>query len=199
MKKVLAVTMIMAIALLSHTGSLFAASTSKVFNLTANVQPSTSIAINALRVNSDKTMTPLTSTTLSFDTMTFDTTYNVFMPDHSFAVDVSALGAGNVTTVVTYTEGSKPVGALKGLGGAAYATFVKAVNASTPEVKLASKALTALNQTITPAQITGGYLRVYLGISTGDATLEPTGVAPFTALDKTGAYDGTVTFTVTVA
>ena len=192
------VAMIAAVLLLAQTGILDAA-TSKSFNLTATVQPASSVSINASRVNSDGTFTALSTTALSFDTMTYNTQYSVFMPDHSFAIDVSAAGAGSITTVVTYTEGSKPTGALKGLGGASYATFVKAVNSATPEVKLASKALTGLNETITPTQISGGYLRVYLGVSTGDTTKEPTGVAPFTALDKTGSYDGTVTFTVTVA
>jgi hypothetical protein len=54
-----------------------------------------------------------------------------------------------------------------------------------------------LNQTITPAQIAGGYLRVYMAVSVGDTTKEPAGVAPFTAADKTGSYEGTLTFTVT--
>lgn len=198
MKRTIAVTMMAAVVLLSQTGALFAATTSKSFNLTATVQPSSSISVSASRVNSDGSFTSQSSTTLSFDTMTFNSTLGVFTTDHGFAIDVAAAGAGSVTTVVTYVEGAKPTGALKGLGGAAFATFVKAVNSTTPEVKIVAKALTGLNQTITPAQVAGGYLRTYLGISTGDTT-EPTGVAPFTALDKTGAYDGTITFTVTVA
>jgi hypothetical protein len=51
---------------------------------------------------------------------------------------------------------------------------------------------------VTPAQVTGGWLRVYLGIATGAAG-EPTGTELFTNLDQPGTYDGTITFTSTVS
>ena len=190
--------MMTAVFLLAQTSMSFATTTAKSFSLTANVPAASSININPSRVNADGSTTALATTNLSFDTMTFDPTYSIFRPDHGFVIDVSAVGAGAVTTVVTYVEGNKPTGALKALGAASYVTFVKAVNAATPEVKLSQLALTGLNQTITPAQISGGYLRAYLAVSVGDVSKEPAGVAPFSSADKTGTYDGTITFTVTV-
>jgi hypothetical protein len=50
---------------------------------------------------------------------------------------------------------------------------------------------------ITPAEVTGGFLRVYAGILTGDATT-PAGGTPFTNADAPGSYNGTLVVTATV-
>ena len=50
---------------------------------------------------------------------------------------------------------------------------------------------------ITVAETTGGFLRVYTGVVTGDAST-PAGGVPFTNADKPGAYNGTLVVTATV-
>jgi len=190
-----------------QAGAAFAVQ--RAFTVQASVPAATGVAINASSVTvAGNVFTPLSSsaTLLNFDTMTFNTQYGVWRPDHYFAIDVGTIGGGgNVTTIVTYSEGANPNGTGHGLGYKAQATFQKVtlVGGDQQESSITAigkKRLGALTGgvTVTPAQITGGWLRVYLGVATGDLA-EAADSEPFTNADKSGTYDGIITFSSTVA
>jgi len=173
------------------------------FLVSASVPSATGVSISASSVNSaTNVFTPVAGTNLSFDPLTFDTTNQIYLPNHFFAIDVGSVGgAGSPNVTVSYTEGLNPNATGKGLGWHASATFVRVETAS--EVPLTAhgpkkllKDLTGEN--ITSAEATGGYLRIYTGINTGDAST-PTGGIPFTNGDNPGAYNGTLVVTATVS
>ena len=199
---------IAAVFMFMQAGTLSAATRS--FTVTASVPSATGVSIAASSVTvTGNVFTALASnaTIMSFDALTYNTTYGYWAPDHYFAVDVGTTGgSGNVTTVVTYTEGTNQNAATggHGLGYKGLATFVKETISGTTTTETSITAhgkkrlIDLTGETVTPAQVSGGWLRVYLGIATG-ATGEPTGTELFTNLDHSGTYDGTITFTATVA
>ena len=172
------------------------------FLVSASVPAATGVSISASSVNAaTNAFTAVTGTNLSFDPLTFNAANQVYLPNHFFAIDVGSVGgAGSPNVSVSYTEGLNPSTPGKGLGWHASATFVRVETAS--EVPLTAhgpkkllKDLTGEN--ITSAEATGGFLRIYTGINTGDAST-PTGGIPFTNADKPGAYNGTLVVTATV-
>ena len=167
-----------------------------------------SIAASSVTVSSNVwTALASNATTLSFDTMTFNSTYGYWAPNHYFAVDVGTIGgSGNLTTVVTYAEGTNQNSAMggHGLGYKGIATFMKVTGSgtSTKETSIAAhgkkRLIDLTGETVTPAQVSGGWLRIYLGIATG-ASGEPAGSELFTNADHAGTYDGAITFTGTLS
>jgi hypothetical protein len=135
--------------------------------------------------------------------MAYNSTNGYWAPDHFFAIDVAATGGGaDLTTTVTYTEGTNQNATAggHGLGYKGMATFMKVTSSGETSIAaLGKKRFVDLSSTtVTPAQVYGGWLRVYLGISTGAAG-EPTGIETFTNIDHAGQYTGTIVFTSTAA
>ncbi len=194
--------LMMAAGVLLAVGVVSAQAATTNFLVSASVPSATGVSIVASQVDSaTNDFTPVAGTNLSFDPLTFEATNQIYLPNHFFAIDVGVTGgAGAPNVTVAYTEGLNPNTPGKGLGWHAAATFVRIEG--TTEVPLTAhgpkkllKDLTSEN--ITSAETTGGFLRVYTGIVTGDATT-PTGGVPFTNADKPGAYNGTLVVTATV-
>lgn len=199
MKK-LHMALVAASALLIGATGVKAATTN--FLVSASVPAATGVTIAASRVDAaTNAFTPVVGTNLSFDPMTFEAVNQIYLPDHFFAIDVGAVGgAGSPSVNVSYTEGLNPNSPAKGLGWHGTATFVRVETAS--EVPLTAhgpqKLLKDLTgESITPAEQAGGFLRIYAGIVTGDAST-PAGGVPFTNGDQPGAYNGTLVVTATV-
>jgi hypothetical protein len=203
--------MIAGVLMVMQAGAAFAVvSGTRTFNPSATVPAATGVSISAasvLTATNAWTVLSGATTALSFDTMAYNSTNGYWAPDHFFAIDVASTGGGaDLTTTVTYTEGNNPdsVAGGRGLGYKGMATFMKAtvVNGVTTETSIAAlgkkKFIDLTSTTVTPAQVYGGWLRVYLGISTGAAG-EPTGIETFTNTDRAGAYTGTIVFTSTAA
>lgn len=156
------------------------------------------------------------TTTLDFATLPFVTkdsqgnTLNIFLPQFFWAVDVGSLGAGNPDVQVEYVDGDNPNTTAgnnrAGLTKKGILTSFRVEQSTNQQgdlvdnpILLSSNTLSAFTgagQTINETQITGGFLRFFLGISTGD-TGEAAGAEPFTALDAPGTYSGTMTLTAT--
>lgn len=150
----------------------------------------------------------LGSQTLDFGTLAFDSATGAFLADHFYAVDVGAIStlstppvpaAGQVGTVqVSFTEGLT-----RSIGKKAISTFVKVTGApgSQTETTFDRHTLSASNLDVTPSQFADGFLRIYLGIYTGevfsDFPVESDG-EPFTTADEAGDYTGTLTLTATL-
>jgi hypothetical protein len=186
-------------------GFLWAAN-SQTFTLSASLPAATSVGLTASRVASASgAFTAVTGTSLSFDPMTFQTALGIWLPDHFFAIDIAPVGgAGGTDVVVTYTEGANPNPVGHGLGVKSTATFVKVVGKT--ETGLTThgpkKILSALSgEHVLPAEITGGFLRVYLGIVAKDPAAlfqDPATSEVFTTTDRAGTYTGTIVFTGTI-
>ncbi len=201
MKKIKLILSVVVWAGMCLSSSMINAETTS-FLVSASIPAATGASITASRVNAaTNAFTAVSGTNLSFDPLTFQATNQIYLPDHFFAIDIGSVGgAGSPNVNVTYTEGLNPNTPGKGLGWHSSATFVRVEGAT--EVPLTAhgpkkllKDLTGEN--ITSAEATGGFLRVYTGIITGDAST-PTGGIPFSNADKPGAYNGTLVVTATV-
>jgi hypothetical protein len=201
MKKVIYLLFVAALALTLKGPNMANAATTS-FLVSATIPVASGASITASRVSSTTlAFTPVAGTNLSFDPMTFNAPNGIYLPDHFFAIDVGAVGgAGAPDVVVTYTEGANPNSPNPGLGDHSAATFVRIQG--TTEVPLTShgpkKLLSnVVGEHITTAETAGGFLRIYAGIVTGDAST-PAGGIPFTNADQPGAYNGTLVVTATV-
>ena len=133
---------------------------------------------------------------LSFTT-TFDAENNTFLGDFFYAIDVApGGGAGGVDIDIDYADTSVNTG----LGTHAIGTVVKATsNPADGEQLLKREILDDLNNvTIFGNQVTGGFMRMYVGLATGDpdaSPAEPASAVPFNTGDAPGLYSGTLTLT----
>lgn len=143
---------------------------------------------------------PETGTSLDFTT-TYDSDLGVYFGDQFFAIDVAPQGAGQLNVLVQYTDTENPNGAPNdgsGLGIKGIATVVNADPATNDETELAKEVLADINNTtIFASQLVGGFMRMYVGLATGDPlNNEPADAVPFNAGDVPGFYRGTITLTV---
>ena len=204
MKKfILGVGLLLAVSLFG-AASVSAQTTSTSLALSANIPAATGATVAVSSVNpTTLVFTPVTGTALTFDPMALNSQFKIFLPNHFFAIDIGVTGgAGSVNTTVTYTDALNPNAPAHGLGWKSTATFVKVTGATGSQTetfltthgpKKMLKDLTG--ETINSTEITGGFLRVYLGIVTGDPNAnpkEPTGAEVFTTADKGGNYTGTL-------
>ncbi len=146
-------------------------------------------------------------TNLDFD-VTYNTTANAYLANEYFAIDLAPNGAASYSSITFgYSGESKPVGQSDGLGVKATMTPVKVVGSAETALAGYGVPLGGTLPTITNAQVTGGFLRVYVGLATGELIggtgadrNDPKipGSVPFVATDKVGSYGGTLKITATL-
>lgn len=202
MKKTMGLILVAAF-LLSLSGVASALETK--FTVSATVPNATGVSITPSSVDAASgEFTKLTTTALSFDPLIYKPTLGVWLPDVYFAIDVGTTGGGGGTDVkVNYTEGANPNAPGHGLGWKSTATFMKVVGTTETQISghPKKKLIDVVNENILPAEIAGGYLRMYLGIVSKDknATIpDPSDSEPFTNVDKPGTYDGEFKVTATL-
>ncbi len=198
MKKTIGV-IIAGVVMLASAGMLWAVT----YTLTAVVPAATGVNMTVNRVTlATDAWSAVTGTALGFSSLVFDNTLKIWKAPDYFAIDVANSGAGSPNVTVTYAEGSKPGTQTKGLGYKATATFKKVVYVSAT-VKPTESDITGhtakalkdvVNENVTSAQTAGGWLRLYVGLSTGEVGKPG---EPFTNADQPGVYTGTVTVTAT--
>lgn len=178
------------------------------FAMTATVPAATAVSITATKVlTPSNTWVPGTVSAFNFDPLTYNSENGIWVPAHYFAVDVGVSGGvGNPNVTVSYGSESSPVGQPKGLGYKATASFIKVTGPTGTQVetpfathpKKLLKSITS-GESITRTEIAGGFLRLYVGIYTGNDTgLNAAGGEPFTNGDLPGSYTGTVTVTAVI-
>lgn len=210
MKKILTLIAIVALMAVPAFAATYTSGAPADFDLTASVPAATGISITATQVNADTDKWGSAVTEMNFNTagkLKYDEDNGIWVSNQYFAVDVGLIGGGgNLSTVVKYVEGAKPTGQTKGLDYKATAKFVKVTGVAPDqdETNLAAgqKLLAQLigaGQTIASSETAGGFLRIYVGLYTGDnAALNTAGGEPFTNSDKSGTYNGTLTVTGTI-
>ncbi len=172
------------------------------YPLTATVPEATGAVIEAYRVV-DGTWDEDPTSELDFNPLEFDPEYGFWAPAHYFVITVAGEGgAGNPTSTFTYTNGQNPNAPGRpedGLGYKTVITFNKFIDLVGEEEIYQTQILQNADSgiTVTPAQLTGGSLRVYLGIYTGEDEVEEAQL--FLNTDEPGEYTGTLTISSTIA
>lgn len=168
---------------------------SENFFVTADIPEATDISFIVYKVTGNEFETLGEITNLDFQ-LSFNSEFGIYLPDFFFAIDVAPQdGAGVPSVLIEYTDTQNPNGgADNGLGAKAVGTAVRVEG--TEETTLAQDTLSGIDGTNIPARdIQGGFLRFYLGISTGEPG---TPGVPFSNGDQPGSYEGTLTLTATI-
>jgi len=202
------------VVLLVGSSAAFAATAA--FNISATVPPAVDVGFFSSRVVNGPPIafTALPgagSQTFGFGTLAFDSKTGTFQPPYFYAIDVGAVDAtGNPAATggkvfsnvsVTYTGDSAPAGASGTLATKALVTYVKV--AGTPQVETVfERKLLGSVVSANASSFSGGFLRMYVAISTGQLTFT-SGPAlpahtPFIATDVPGGYSGTLNLTATL-
>ncbi len=190
----------------SMLGLVFAGdSVTKELRANIEAQDGLSITIhNANSSNDEWDPTPVDN--IDFGTLTYDSVNGIFLPDHYCVMDVGVLSnAANWT--VTHTVNSSFTNGSDNLDHNVVVTFVKTeqvdtngdgIPDTTSDTKISKLSYANSTQSFTKTQLSGGWLRVYYGIATGDPDAdEPSDVSPITIDKSSGNYTGSVTITLT--
>ncbi|MBI4982088.1 MAG: hypothetical protein HZC15_02935 [Candidatus Omnitrophica bacterium] len=183
------------------------AATTQTLNVTANVPlQSGGLTVAVSKIDSKNTCTSVGDqwypgqAGIAFGTLTRNTEYNIFVTQYYYAVDVGVDDNSGAAWTVTHTRTDFKKDASNNLNSNVNVTFFKQTNATTgTQLKKVSYA-NSDNVSYTKAQLSGGWLRIYYGIATGDpeeGCTDASGVVPIPVSKLAGAYSGTVTLTVT--
>jgi hypothetical protein len=136
-------------------------------------------------------------TDLDFGMLSYNSGLGIFLADHFWVIDVGVNGAGNPDVTVTYTEGNNPNSPNPGLGGHGVISFTRMETDGVTETQnpLFSSDFGGCSPcNVDETDIDGGWLRMGVGLATGDPDLEEDDATPFTAADAPGegpdAYAG---------
>ena len=169
---------------------------------TVNVNASIPTISGGLTVTVSKVIgtTWTTDTAINFGTLALDSVNNIFAPvdKRYYSVDVGVVDNSGTVWTITHTRSSFKKDATNNLDSNVNVTFVKQTSASVGTDLKKVSFNDSNNVAYTKTQLSGGWLRLYYGIGTGNpAKPDATGVLPI-GLDKpAGAYAGSVTITLT--
>ncbi|MCK5014954.1 MAG: hypothetical protein KAS66_14170 [Candidatus Omnitrophica bacterium] len=217
MKKLLLTIGLMLVATLIFTPLSIAQVTDEAsFDITVDVPPATGINIVAVQViGSSFGTTPVTAFDFGFVSGDFNTGLGIWLPAHSYAIDVGVTGGGGTTDItMTYVEGNSPLNqpSDKTMGYKTVATFFTVTGGPAPAdqtttllsvpglgSKTLLKNLIGTGAGISGLSLNGGFFRSLIGIYPGDdTTINTDGGTPFTNSDLSGSYTGTLTVSATV-
>lgn len=186
MKRIITIFMLM----VSITSLCLAASTRTVA-VRAQIPQTDGLSVAISRVDKNNNWTPATS--IDFGTLYFDNTYNIWRSSYYYAVDVGVNSNARSWTV-THTRSSIAKGS-ENLNSNVNVTFMKQVDDNTGTQILKVSYQNSNNRAFTKSQLSGGWLRIYYGIATGQG--DAPGVSPITMQKPYGTYQGSVTLTLT--
>lgn len=139
------------------------------------------------------------ATSISFGTLVWDTVNNIFLPASGiyYAVDIGVTDNSGTAWTVTHTRVSL-AGQGTNLDNKVNVVFNKQTS-STVGTELSKFSFGNSNgKAFTKATLSGGWLRIYYGIGTGNpAKPDATGVTPIGLDTPAGTYTGSVTITLT--
>jgi hypothetical protein len=181
----------------------FAAST---YTLSVDLPAAEGITVSAASVAvADNAFTPVDTTLLAFGQMIPNTEFGIWTPPNYFALDIAGDGPGGRVLTISYSDALNPnIDVAAGLGTKTTATFKKLIwtGATTKPTENdmsghAQKSLDDVNknaEVFTKEELAGGWLRIYVGVSTGELVGKP-----FTNGDASGTYTGQITITDTAS
>jgi hypothetical protein len=137
-----------------------------------------------------------TATQIAFGTLIWNATNSIFLPDCYYAVDIGVVDNSATAWTVTHTRTNLANGS-NNLNGKVNVSFNKQTS-STVGTELQKVSYGNSNSiAYTKAQLSGGWLRIYYGVGTGEAGKDATGVTPIGLDTPAGTYSGSVTITLT--
>ncbi|MEW6101612.1 MAG: hypothetical protein AB1481_04900 [Candidatus Omnitrophota bacterium] len=146
------------------------------------------------------------ATTLNFGTLQFDDVDFVFRPADPafyFAIDLGVIdNSGNPWTLTHTRTSVRNTAGTANLDDNINVSFVKQLDDVTATDLLKVSYNNSNSRVITKAQLTGGWLRIYYGLGTGNTdhpelgTIDNPGVLPITLDKPAGTYSGQVTITL---
>jgi len=192
MKKGLTATM--GLALLLCIVSTGLAADSKYVDVTAFVPQQNGLTVTVSKVVGT-TFTPASS--INFGTLVFDTVDKIFRTSDGsyYAVDVGCNSNADAWTL-THTVTSLSNGT-DNLDYNVNVTFMKQTSdTSGTQIGSILSYAGSHGKAFTKSQLSGGWLRVYYGLATGEAGKDASDVTPVPVTKTYGAYSGRVTFTL---
>jgi hypothetical protein len=176
------------------------------FPVTADIPPATSVSFVVSQVDVNNHFTSNGSNNLTFP-VSLDPDLKIYTPAYTFAIDVATSGgAGNPDVLIQYSNNNNPNGTGPGLDIHGVSTVQKVVGATGDQTVTNLKSATLgdmNNYNVLKTALVGGFMRVLVGLSTGntnplDGPIDPPNVIPFTNGDLSGTYTGTLTLTATL-
>ncbi len=207
----------LALLLIAATSAHAAGSSTGVFPLQVTIPSATQVNFIVSEVEGT-TFSSHTGNFLNWDTagagMHYDAPNGVWAGSRYFAIDFSPSDGtnpapGNYGTInFTYSGNVVPAGQpiAKGLNEKATIAASKVMGATGSQTETPVLAARAIGvgaiPSLSDSDVSGGFLRVYVGLSTGELKSDGSPVAanslPFTNADKGGVYQGTLTITATL-
>jgi hypothetical protein len=136
------------------------------------------------------------ATSIAFGTLVWDTVNNIFLPASYYAVDIGVTDNSGTAWTITHTRANLANGT-NNLNNKVNVSFNKQTS-STVATELQKVSYANSNSiAYTKAQLSGGWLRIYYGVGTGEAGKDATGVTPIGLDTPAGTYTGSVTITLT--
>jgi hypothetical protein len=165
---------------------------------TVTVNAQVNAVTGAMNVNVSKitgtVWTPATS--ISFGTLVWNALNKIFLPDCYYAVDVGVLDNTGTAWTLTHTRASLANGS-SNINDKVNVSFNKQTS-DTASTELRKVSFANSNGiAFTKAQLSGGWLRIYYGVGTGEAGKDAAGVTPIGIDTLAGTYTGSVTITLT--
>jgi len=174
--------------------SLCFAVETKVVDVKAYIPQQNGLSVTVTRiVNEVWDTTP--SSSIDFGTLTFDAVNKIFAASCYYAVDVG-INSNQAAWTITHTRTSL-VNGTDNLDKSVNVIFVKQTSntASTPLDKLSYA--DSNNKAYTKTALSGGWLRIYYGIATGEVAKDAPNTQVIGATQTYGNYAGQVTLTLT--
>lgn len=198
--------------------ALCSVATAATISAQTTLPPATGLSVAVSRVQGT-TWTPVaTGDPINFGPLTLYSgtvggkAWSVFLPDYYYVLDIALTGGGFDPTKsvnIGFTPGSTPSGAVGNLGDRATITYCKTVltnwntNTTTDTILTAlgdgGKKLLKTAQIVPLTQVSGGWLRLYVGICALDPAAvpaDPAGAMIFSPADPTGDYTGSISVTL---
>ncbi|MDD5561470.1 MAG: hypothetical protein PHT50_05015 [Candidatus Omnitrophica bacterium] len=137
-----------------------------------------------------------TASSISFGTLIWDNTNKIFLPNCYYAVDIGVTDNSGTVWTLTHTRVNL-AGQGTNLNGKVNVSFNKQTSSSVGTELAKYSYANSQNIAYTKTQLSGGWLRIYYGVGTGEAGKDATGVTPIGLDTPAGTYTGSVTITLT--
>ena len=186
------VSMVLAVAVFCATNAWAAASQTVSVNATVPTMTG-GLSVTVSQVTGTVWTT---ASSISFGTLIWDSINKIFLPASYYAVDIGVTDNSGAAWTVTHTRVSL-AGQGTNLDGKVNVSFNKQTSSSVGTELAKYSFANSQNIAYTKTQLTGGWLRIYYGVGTGEAGKDATGVTPIGLDTPSGTYAGSVTITLT--
>lgn len=178
---------------LALTSVCFAATESKVIDVKAYVPQQSGLVVSVSKVVGSTWTTGQTN--MDFGSLVFDLQNNIFVGTSYYAVDIGV--NSNAASWQIKHETTPIANGADTLDENINVTFMKQLDKTNAEEILKVNYSESNGRTFYKNDLTGGWLRIYYGLATGEAGEDAANAKPISATKTFGNYQGTVKITLT--